>query len=403
MSEKVDVLISGLGPAGALVAQQLVRSMKEKGHNYSVLAIEKKKEIGKPVYCGEFMPSVDEMSRLMPEVLDPEVFRIDERYYYTRTGKIIFVDPEGRERETRFEGYTFDRGSWIRDLVKEAEKGGVEIWSGASSVSYDSEKNIINIRHNGATKSVTAKIIVCAEGYHSVINREVNLLTERQKTDFVLTTGFQTVEGLQKNPEEVYMYFGKSYSPGAYAWIIPKGNNVANIGTGVRLTHRTDETMKQIMNNLFSHPHAKKFLEGAKTTNKMGKPVPVGLPPERLRVGNVVGIGDTVNQVISAVGAGIPTAQVASDLLSKAIVRDLNGTGSLREYEIAAEKYLNPAIRRSWKLRRIFDRISDTDSRFKKYFRLLSGNDMQNVVQARLNLKLKLLSPFIPIGNLIFR
>ena len=104
------------------------------------------------------------------------------------------------------------------------------------------------------------------------------------------------------------MYFGKSYSPGAYAWIIPKGNYSANIGTGVRLTHRTEETMKQIMNNLFSHPHAGEFLAGARASNKMGKPVPVGLPPEKLVRRNVVGIGDTVNQVISAVGAGIPPA-----------------------------------------------------------------------------------------------
>jgi flavin-dependent dehydrogenase len=349
------------------------------------------------------MPTVDEMTNLMPEVPNPEVFRIDEKYYFTSTRKIIFVDPEGRERETRFEGYSFDKGTWIQDLVKEAEKGGATVWSGASSLSYDFDKNKVKIRHNDEIKSVAPKLLVCAEGYHSIINKAANLLTERQKSDFVLTTGFQTATGLQKNPEEVYMYFGKKYSPGAYAWIIPKGNNTANIGTGVRLTHKTDETMKQIMTNLFSHPHASEFLEGAKTSNKMGKPVPVGLPPDKLIRRNVLGIGDTVNQVISAVGAGIPTAQVASHFLSKAIVKELSGTGLLEEYEIAARKYLNPAIKRSWKLRRIFDKISGTDSRFKKYFRLLSSNDVQTVVQSRMNLKLKLLSPFIPIGNLIFR
>ncbi|MFX0090530.1 MAG: hypothetical protein ACFFBD_02110 [Candidatus Hodarchaeota archaeon] len=348
------------------------------------------------------MPTVDEMQNLMPEAPDPEVFRIDTKYYYTRTKKIVFVDPEGRERATRFSGYSFDRAKWLQNLVDDAKVNGLEVWTSAHLQSYNFQKNLVKIRHEGEIKSFNPKILVCAEGYHSIINQAANLTPHRQKSDYVATTGFQIAENLQKDPDEVYMYFGNRYSPGAYAWIIPKGNYTANIGTGLRLTHKTEATASEIMNNLFSHPHAKKFLDGARPLNKMGKPVPVGLPPKNLVKRNVVGIGDAVNQVISAVGAGIPPAQLASDLLSKVLINTLSGKNTLEMYEKAAESYLNLAIRRSWKLRRIFDKISTSDSRFKKYFRLLSENDVQTVVQSRLNLKLKILAPFIPIGNLLF-
>ncbi|MFX1537525.1 MAG: geranylgeranyl reductase family protein [Promethearchaeota archaeon] len=402
MSEKIDVLISGLGPAGALTAQRLAHLLKEENDSFSVLAIERKEVIGKPVFCGEFMPTVDEMQNLMPEAVDFEVFRIDEKYFYTKTRKIVFVDPKGSEKETHFQGYSFDRARWLQDLVDDAKLNGIEVWTSAQLESYNFQENIAKICHNGELKLIEPKILICAEGYHSVINKAVNLTLHRQKSDYVATTGFQIVTDLQENPEEVYMYFGKRYSPGAYAWIIPKGNYTANIGTGLRSTHKTDETAAQIMKNLFTHPHAKNFLNGAKPTNKMGKPVPVGLPPKKLVRRNVVGIGDAVNQVISAVGAGIPPAQLASDLLTKSLVNVLIGRNSLEMYEKAAERHLNPAIRRSWKFRRIFDKISTSDSRFTKYFSLLSSNDIRAATIARLNLKLKLLSPFIPLGNLLF-
>ncbi|MFX1254457.1 MAG: geranylgeranyl reductase family protein [Promethearchaeota archaeon] len=402
MSEKIDVLISGLGPAGALTAQRLAHLLKEENDSFSVLAIDRKKVIGEPVFCGEFMPAVDEMQNLMPEAEDPEVFRIDEKYFYTKTTKIIFVNPRGSEKETQFQGYSFDRARWLQDLVDDAKLNGIEAWTSAQLESYNFQENIVKVRHNGELKLIEPKILICAEGYHSVINKAVNLTLHRQKNDYVATTGFQIVTDLQENPEEVYMYFGKHYSPGAYAWIIPKGNYTANIGTGLRLTHKTDETAAQIMKNLFTHPHAKKFLNGAKPTNKMGKPVPVGLPPTNLIRRNVIGIGDAVNQVISAVGAGIPPAQLASELLSKSVVNALLGRDSLEMYERAAERHLNPAIRRSWKLRKIFDEISTSDSRLTKYFSLLSRNDIRAVTIAHLNLKLRLLAPFIPLGNLFF-
>ncbi|MHA2297751.1 MAG: hypothetical protein ACXAEU_02010 [Candidatus Hodarchaeales archaeon] len=402
ITEKVDVLISGLGPTGALTARYLANLMKD-DKTHSILAIDRKKEIGKPVYCGEFMPTVDEMKNLMPEVQDPEVFRIDDKYYYTRTKKIVFIDPKGRERETQFDGYSFNRSKWLHDTVEGAKNKGVKIMTDSSLVSYNFQENKAVIRHDGDLKFIEPKVLVCSEGYRSITARASELMLYRKNHDFVLTSGFQIAKNLQNNPEEVFMYFGKLYSPGAYAWIIPKGNNTANIGMGARMTHRTGETLSQVMSNLFHHPHAKNFLEGAEVSNKMGKPVPVGLPPRVLVRRNVVGIGDAVNQVISAVGAGIPPAMVSSDLLSKAIINELSGKGSLKKYEVEVEMYVNPAIRRSWKLRRIFDKISDTDSRFLKYFKFLSANDVNSVTQARLNLKLRLLVPFIPIGNLIFR
>lgn len=45
-----DVLVVGLGPAGARAATEAARA------GYSVIALEKKKKVGIPVQCAEFIP-----------------------------------------------------------------------------------------------------------------------------------------------------------------------------------------------------------------------------------------------------------------------------------------------------------------------------------------------------------
>ena len=68
MPIKTDVLIVGAGPAGSVAA----RYAAQKGVNVTV--IERRREIGTPVRCGEFMPSLEEISNMFPNAVDTEAF-----------------------------------------------------------------------------------------------------------------------------------------------------------------------------------------------------------------------------------------------------------------------------------------------------------------------------------------
>jgi digeranylgeranylglycerophospholipid reductase len=69
---KYDAIVVGAGPAGSVTA----RFAALKGAR--TLVLDKKKKVGEPVQCGEFMLSKNEISNILPSVSDlNELFDID--------------------------------------------------------------------------------------------------------------------------------------------------------------------------------------------------------------------------------------------------------------------------------------------------------------------------------------
>ena len=60
--DRYDVIVIGAGPAGSTTAYYAAKNQ------LNVLILDKKKEIGYPVQCGEFLPAVDEIRDILPKV-----------------------------------------------------------------------------------------------------------------------------------------------------------------------------------------------------------------------------------------------------------------------------------------------------------------------------------------------
>ena len=62
----VDVLVVGSGPAGSTTARYAAMG------GASVMFIERRPEVGVPVRCGEFMPSLEEIVGMFPNFRDDD-------------------------------------------------------------------------------------------------------------------------------------------------------------------------------------------------------------------------------------------------------------------------------------------------------------------------------------------
>ncbi|MFW9905970.1 MAG: geranylgeranyl reductase family protein [Candidatus Thorarchaeota archaeon] len=400
----VDVLIVGLGPAGAIVLSELAHIA---GSEISILAIDHRPKPGFPVQCGEFMPSSKEMASLMPSVPNSQVFfTFDEQFISTRTDKISFISPQGKMIQTPFQGYTLHRGKWITHLVEEGRRKGAEVWTSACAINMEESKVTI-AQMDQESIQISPKVTVGADGVNSKIAQWSGLHEKRPSKDYVIVKQhLMTNLNSDFDSTDVQMFFGEKYSPGAYSWIIPKNKNTANVGVGVRIPMLRNEmnVSKALSNLIEEHPAASQILKGARIDQTIAGVVPVGLPFQDTvnRKTHTILVGDAACQIVSSVGGGIPPSMVAGSIAAKTIANYLKGTCSLAEYQIRWHEYMLKELLNAHKLRQFFDKISlGRDSRIQWYMNRLKAGDINKVVHCIVPWKLTLASPFIRFLNWI--
>lgn len=400
----VDVLIVGLGPAGATVLSQLTQFV---GSEISILAIDHRPQPGFPVQCGEFMPSPEEMALLMPDVPNGhKFFTFNKQFISTRTNQISFHSPKGKIIQTPFKGYTLHRGRWNAHLIEVGEQLGAEVWPSACATNMEKRKVTI-AKTNAKSVQIEPRIIVGADGVNSHVARWTGLNERRKDKHYVVVKQhLMTGIGNDYDPTDVQMFFGEKYAPGAYSWILPKTHDTANVGAGVRLPMlKGDMSVSKALSNLIDkHPTASHILKRANIEKTIAGVVPVGPPLQKtvdLNTQTLL-VGDAACQVVSSVGGGIPPSMVAGSIAAKTIVDFLNGTCSLAEYQTEWHEKMLKVLERAYKLRQFYDKItSGKDSRIQWYMDRLKSDDINKVVHCTVPLKLSLAFPFLRFLNRI--
>ncbi|UCG02323.1 MAG: NAD(P)/FAD-dependent oxidoreductase [Candidatus Heimdallarchaeota archaeon] len=400
----VNVLIIGLGPAGATVLSKLAQIV---GSEKSILAIDHRAKPGFPVQCGEFMPSPEEMASLMPAVPNSrEFFAFDEQYISQRTKTISFVSPQGKVIQTPFEGYSLHRGKWITDLIETGKKKGAEVWTSACAVNMENTRITI-VQSDKTQIQINPQVIVGADGVNSKIAQWIGLNEKRSDKDYVIVKQHvMTNIDTDYDPTDIQMFFGDKYSPGAYSWIIPKNNNTVNVGAGVRIPMLRGKmnVSKALTNLIEEHPTASQILKGARIDKTIAGVVPVGLPFQNtvdVKSQSLL-VGDAASQIVSSVGGGIPPSMVAGSIAATTIADFLDGTCSLTEYQTRWWKSMLNVLIKSYKLRQFFDKISSgRDSRIQWYMNRLKSGDINKVVHCAVPWKVTLAYPFVRYLNWI--
>src|SRR3989449_11313233 len=282
MPSPYDVIVVGAGPAGGTAARYAAR------RGLKVLLVDKRKEIGVPVQCGEYVAHNEEVRSIFPTVdsLD-DLMAVPYQVREVDSPVIRIWSPKGRRYDVPFKGFTVRRDRMDQGIAAQAVAEGAEILTETTVNRVHGEEVDTN------RGSFQGKVVVGSDGPRSTVAKSVGL-----EWPVSAPAMSATADGDFSNATD--MFFG-NLAPGGYAWIIPKAG-CANVGLG------TWERFRGNLRELFDKFIAARGLEPGKAT---GGFVPVLGPPPRTVKDNVMLVGDAAGMVMATNGGGNNVAEIA--------------------------------------------------------------------------------------------
>lgn len=324
-----DVLVVGLGPGGGAAAVAAAKL------GLTVVAIEKKRAVGVPVQCAEWIPLPLACHAQAPGVL---VQRID---------RMSSVLPSGSAHSSPFPGLMVDRAAFDQALVRSAEQAGATLHLNSRLSALDAERRTALIATSRRNFEVSWQVLIAADGPHSATAALLCLpllktVNTRQYTVPLLSPSVETT-----------IWLSDTY-PGGYAWLFPKGR-CANLGLG--MDQRLANGMKRPLDALHRALVAEGRV-GREILSRTGGAIPVGGLRAKLVAGSVMFVGDAAGLTHPITGAGIAAAvvsgkraaQAAHALLGKEVAN------ALASYEEDIRDQFEGSIARGLERRRDLER-----------------------------------------------
>lgn len=319
-----DVLVVGLGPAGASAAAAAARG------GVRTIGVDRRREAGTPTQCAEFAP--------MP--LGAETAAMKLSFRQAIAAMRTYVESDSPHNASDFRGAMIDRAEFDRALCEEAAGAGAELRFATSLASVGEDGAAIL---SDGTR-IRPRVIVGADGPRSRIGAAIGSVNR----DILETRQF--VAPLRAPSRSTDIYLSRDIR-GGYAWMFPKGD-VANVGIGLEADARAE--LKPLLAALRLRLIAEDRI-GPNILGWTGGAIPVGgalNPVGRLETVGVALAGDAGGLVNPITGAGIPAAVVSGSLAGEAAAAfALGRAGALEDYADEIEERFGPSLRRAQRRR----------------------------------------------------
>ncbi|MFA5833525.1 MAG: NAD(P)/FAD-dependent oxidoreductase [Bacteroidota bacterium] len=307
-----DIIVVGAGPAGSTAARYAAAG------GAKVLMLEKDRDVGYPVRCGEAVSHEGVSQFIKP----------DSKWIASTVTKFRLVAPNGNSVVPKLDGagYVLERRIFDYELAKLAANEGVEVITKAYV--YDllrEDGKIVGVKTliKDQKMDIRAKIVIAADGVESRVGKWAGIDTTCHIRDME-SCAQMTLSGIEVEEDVLDFYFGDNVSPGGYLWVFPKGKDTANVGLGLSV-----EAAKKKSAIKFLHEFVeRKYPQAAMLTHIAGG-VPCAKTNPVIVKDNVLLVGDAAHQVNPVSGGGIISGMI----------------GGMIGGQVAAESILNGEVK----------------------------------------------------------
>ena len=351
---ETDILVIGAGPAGSAAAKHAAIN------GARVIVIDKKSEIGSPKRCAEGVSK---------EGLEKLGIEPSPRWVTKEATGVRMVSPNGTAVNLTEEkvnlpeaGYILERKIFDKHMAMDAGRAGAKIMvkTLATGMRREEDQVVVNTAHMDRELEIKAKIVIAADGPESRVGRWAGLKTALKPKNMESCAQFEMAGVDMAEPDCIEFHFG-SVAPGGYAWIFPKGDDIANVGLGV-LTTITDKSAYQ---------HLLEFVESNPATQN-AQPVelniggdPVGGLLKKMVADNVLVTGDAASMVNPLTGGGIISGmlggRIAGQVAAQAVADGDYSHENLKIYEKLCEEELGESFQKYLKAKEYLLSLSDTE------------------------------------------
>jgi digeranylgeranylglycerophospholipid reductase len=332
--------------------------------------VDKKKEIGTPVQCGEVIGL---------ELVKRSGMRIPEKAIVARHGFTRFV--LGREvvidnSEAYWHAVTVERKIFDKHLAFRAAFAGASVQADTKLLSVKMDGDTVRsclLSHQGDEVELSPKAIVAADGVHSTLSKELKAEFFSPK-DVARGVEFELV-AKRDIPQCMQIFIEQEIGLG-YGWIIPKGKRRANVGLGLVGVNTSRRSFLEDW--ITGHPVVSRYFDVDKVLEvKIGDaPVPGFLGgPVR---GNVLFCGDAAGQTLAFVGEGIMPSYICGGLAGKHAA--LLSLGKEQKYEEDLVESMADQLMMGAVLRDTLVELWSSDGLDGRMRSLLSGAVMNELV-----------------------
>jgi digeranylgeranylglycerophospholipid reductase len=346
----VDIVVIGCGVSGATAALAAARN------DVSVEILEEHRKIGEPSHCSGHVgiPAFRQYAPSIPKrIVENEI-----------KGALLYA-PNGKYMSLiRAEPVTWvlNRPELDKHLAHLATKNGAVLYTSSRAEGLiRSEKGNLQIKVSGPKQRIVeSKVVIDAAGCGGSVSKYAGLA--QPSSTMIVNSAQFSVENLTDVDENlVEVYFGQSFAPGFFGWIIPRRDGSAKVGIAAAARANVRQCFERFIKK---HPIVSRKLRHAKfLTIPRYHPIPVGGAKHRTFTDCVLTVGDAASQVKPTTGGGIVfglmCGAIAGETAATAVLLGDASTSRLSAYEKRWRKLIGfDLTAMSW-LRRILYRLPD--------------------------------------------
>src|SRR5216117_4345417 len=345
----VDVLVVGAGPAGAVAARHARQAARE----LDVVLLERDRAVGSPVRCAEGVGHAGLREFANPDGADWVSRRITD---------VIFQAPDDTEVVLADcgLGWILDRTRFDAHLAAEAAASGAQVLVGAEATGMSRDGDArwhVRVKERGRDEIYRARIVIGADGVEAMVGRWAGLETRVPARDMESCAQY-VVQGIDFDPDAIYLQFGHDIAPGGYAWVFPKGVGIANVGLGLVALKSDGRNAREYLDAWL----ARRYPRGACTGYTVGGVI-VHTTVTQTYTDGVLVAGDAAHMINPLSGGGIVNAMKAGRLAGRvatAAIRAGDTSASrLSAYHAERSELLGDDHLKYYRLKRALEDLDD--------------------------------------------